>query len=69
MRDDHLVVQEPDVPVHVAEVGEHLMAVRTLVLRQLKLKPKSAQSNAILETKTGSVDFAPLEPLRHLLNL
>jgi hypothetical protein len=35
--DDHLVVHQPDVTIHVAEVSKHLKAVRTLVFRHLKM--------------------------------
>jgi len=34
--DDHPVVEQPDVASHVAEVGEHLVAVRALVFQDLQ---------------------------------
>ena len=43
--DDHLVVHQPDVPIHVAEVSEHLKAVRTLVFRHLKFYHISFRQN------------------------
>ncbi len=36
VRHNHLIVKKPNVAVHVAEVGEHLLAMRALVFGDLK---------------------------------
>ena len=36
VRHNHLVMKKPDVAVHVAEVGKHLLAMRALVFSDLK---------------------------------